>query len=422
MATLFDEIDPEFAKEQKKANALVFKKKSAKNELSKEQKKFNKYVKQIEKLTKQNAELNKNAESYLNMYYSEVYPEKVQINRKNYELGKLLFAKSQLLKLTNSKKHELKMILMFFFDRYSETVEHLSEDDKKVFSDWSGEDYDTFEKDGKMEMLDDMEEELYDMFGINVDMHELYESSDSEADFAFKVKELMEEESKKVHQKKEKRSKKAKKSPKEIQKEKELKEELELKEASIKSIYKTLVMAVHPDKETDETLKIEKDALMKEVTAAYKNKDLKRLLQIEIEVLNKETDHIEQLSEQKLAAYNSLLKEQVDELELENQMIQMNPRFAPIYDFLEYPESVVKQQIKYNVDLVKETQENFNVIYNKITSSNAKSVLNQAIKSILDLLPDDLLYEDDDDDEDEDDFYIDEEMLDELERYFRKKY
>jgi hypothetical protein len=408
MPSLFDEVDPEFAKHKKISNALVFKKKSKKSELSKEQKKFNKYVKAIERLTKQNAEMLTKAETYAQLYYSDVFPVKRALNLQNFELGKLLFQKAESVKLSKAKKYELTMILKFFFDRYTEVVEELSEEDKAIYSEWSGRDYDDFHEEKREDLLLEMEENLFDNFGINVDLIELFENSESEIEFQLKLKELLDDTAREFVENDSKQRKNKKSSKKDRDKEEVLKKELELKETSMKSIYKTLVMAVHPDKEIDESRKEEKHTLMKEVTKAYKNKDLKRLLQLEIEVLNKENDHIEQLSEEKLAAYNATLKEQVDELELEKEMMFMNPRFAVISQLIPYPEEMAIKFIKDNVSGAIEYKADFEEVYNALNASNTKAKINQAIKAIIDLLPEDALLEYDDD-------LI--EMMDELDFY-----
>ncbi len=397
MPSLFDEIDPEFAKHQKISNALVFKKKSQKSELSKEQKKFNKYVKMIERLTKQNAEMLNRAETYTQLYYSDVLPVKRSLNLQNFELGKLLFQKANSVKLSKAKKYELEMILKFFFDRYSEVVDELTEQDKSIYLAWTGKNYDSLHEERRDDMFLAMEETLFDNFGIDVNLNELFENSESEIEFQLKLKDLLENSASEFIENNKKQKKNKKSSKKDKDKEEEVKKELELKETSMKSIYKTLVMAVHPDKEIDESRKEEKDTLMKEVTKAYKNKDLKRLLQLEIEVLNKENDHIEQLSEEKLAAYNATLKEQVDELELEKEMMFMNPRFAVISNILHYPEEIALKYVNKNIAGITEYKADFEEVYNTLNASNTKTKINQTIKAIIDLLPEDALLEYDDD-------------------------
>ena len=47
----------------------------------------------------------------------------------------------------------------------------------------------------------------------------------------------------------------------------------------------SLAKMLHSDLETDETLKLEREELMKKVTAAYQDKDLNTLLKLEIEII-----------------------------------------------------------------------------------------------------------------------------------------
>ena len=66
-----------------------------------------------------------------------------------------------------------------------------------------------------------------------------------------------------------------------------LQEEQTLK--SMREIYLELVMELHPDRETDETLRVQKEERMKQLTEAYKQKDLASLLMMQISWLQEES-------------------------------------------------------------------------------------------------------------------------------------
>ncbi len=82
----------------------------------------------------------------------------------------------------------------------------------------------------------------------------------------------------------------------------------------LKGIYKELVMAFHPDKEQDEDQKLKKTEITKQVTIAYKNKDVYKLLSLKIELMADSID-LEKTAETELKYYNKLLSQQVFELE-----------------------------------------------------------------------------------------------------------
>jgi hypothetical protein len=94
---------------------------------------------------------------------------------------------------------------------------------------------------------------------------------------------------------------------------------------SIRSVYTSLVKFLHPDKELDETKKIEKTEAIKEVTAAYESKDMLALLVLQSKYGVME----EHLDESILKTYNSVLKKQIADLEYQHQTLS-NPMYGGI--------------------------------------------------------------------------------------------
>lgn len=83
---------------------------------------------------------------------------------------------------------------------------------------------------------------------------------------------------------------------------------------SLRSIYIPLVKKLHPDRETDESEKIRKTEILKQLTEAYDKKDLLALLVLQSEhAISK--DDAERM--QDVASYNKILEEQVGQLEEE---------------------------------------------------------------------------------------------------------
>lgn len=109
--------------------------------------------------------------------------------------------------------------------------------------------------------------------------------------------------------------------------------EEELRQRDLASLYKQLAKLLHPDLEPDPVLRLEKEAAMKLLTTAYKEKDLHALLRLELEWICREQTDTAKLTEEKLRVYNSLLKEQVVELERAVHAVAMHPRFSPLHRF-----------------------------------------------------------------------------------------
>ena len=91
---------------------------------------------------------------------------------------------------------------------------------------------------------------------------------------------------------------------------------------SVRTVYMDLVKAFHPDREIDENEKVRKTEIMQRVTLAYQENNLLGLLKLQIEFDCIDQDHLENLSKNQLNYYNKVLKQQVEELETQKEVIQ----------------------------------------------------------------------------------------------------
>lgn len=109
------------------------------------------------------------------------------------------------------------------------------------------------------------------------------------------------------------------------QREKEVQEKAEAEKAhqSIQSIYRQLVKVLHPDRESDETKRLQKTELMQAVTVAYEEKNLIKLLELQLQEtqINKP---LHQLSDQTIQSFINLLEQQWQQLKAETQQIEQN--------------------------------------------------------------------------------------------------
>jgi hypothetical protein len=83
---------------------------------------------------------------------------------------------------------------------------------------------------------------------------------------------------------------------------------------SMREIFRKLASALHPDRETDDSRREEKTALMQRVNQAYAANDLLALLELQLEIEQIDASHIATTSEQRLKHYNKVLGEQLAEL------------------------------------------------------------------------------------------------------------
>lgn len=87
---------------------------------------------------------------------------------------------------------------------------------------------------------------------------------------------------------------------------------------ALRTVFRQLASALHPDREPDQTVRMHKTARMSEVNAAYKCKDLSALLRIQLQTEMVDASRSTMLSDAKLKAMCNLLEKQVKSLEIDN--------------------------------------------------------------------------------------------------------
>jgi hypothetical protein len=85
--------------------------------------------------------------------------------------------------------------------------------------------------------------------------------------------------------------------------------------SAIRTVFRQLASALHPDREPDEQERLRKTALMSEVNAAYEKNELSTLLRLQMQVTKINPQNATRMADAQLIAMASLLKEQVAALE-----------------------------------------------------------------------------------------------------------
>lgn len=86
---------------------------------------------------------------------------------------------------------------------------------------------------------------------------------------------------------------------------------------SLQSVYRQLIAQLHPDREPDPTRRAHKTELMKQVTVAYERGDLLQLLELQLSLEQIDQAQLNALSEERLAQFNRVLKQQLEQLDRE---------------------------------------------------------------------------------------------------------
>jgi hypothetical protein len=120
----------------------------------------------------------------------------------------------------------------------------------------------------------------------------------------------------------EQRAAKKKKKPAQLKKEELAAAQAKDADGALRTLYRQLASALHPDREQDPQEQIRKTALMKDANAAYERRDLLALLQLQLQADLADADHVATMAQEKLSALTALVKERVAVLNDELHMLQ----------------------------------------------------------------------------------------------------
>lgn len=174
------------------------------------------------------------------------------------------------------------------------------------------------------------------------------------------------------------------KSKQELLKEQKARELETLQSKGISNIYKRLAKELHPDLEQDSKKRAEKDLLMKRLTVAYENRDLVSLLTLESEWLGRFDGTSETLNDATLKIYNSVLKDQIEELEAALFMTHMNPRYIDIHQYTQdCPKNPLKG-LENALSEYDEIREQYSFRLQDLSGKNPLQSLKIALKNLSD--------------------------------------
>jgi hypothetical protein len=182
------------------------------------------------------------------------------------------------------------------------------------------------------EQLKESREELEAMFaqmGISVDLSNVRLGM-TEQDMATEAAGLVDELQREATEAGERTRGERRKTKREQRDEERRLKSDEARKISLGSIYRQLAKVLHPDLEPDADRRHAKSALMQELTAAYASQDLHTLLRLQLEWIQREQSGAAQMADDRLDAYNLVLKEQVAELELDLAALPLNPKYGPL--------------------------------------------------------------------------------------------
>lgn len=148
---------------------------------------------------------------------------------------------------------------------------------------------------------------------------------------------------------------------------------------SVRTVYMDLVKAFHPDLEKDEAEKLRKTDIMQQVTQAYQENNLLKLLKLQIVLDRIDQDELENLSKNQLNYYNKVLKQQLEELEIVKENIQKKISAVCGLPF-QHANSLTTVIVKFNTN-VNEMKAEIKNIRNVIKNWKVPSQLKAYLKT-----------------------------------------
>ena len=353
--------------------------KQANNRLTKNQDAFNKLTKRIEKLQKDIVKKQLQLDLALKIFGTDIYTTKQLITKYRRALIILLWASFLTKKLTKNDQQNLKQIIREHLQIYLvELGEEPDKEIKKIFNILENANYDerlrNEKETARQRMLEDLEDMKADLSDIDVDDLDALRNKFYEARHK-----IFNEEQPKNNSSKENKSKN--KSTKQLEAERIQQETDSIQQKNIGTIYKQLAKLFHPDLEQDIEKKADKEILMQQLTAAYEAKNLHALLTLELKWIHKENEHLESLTDEKLAVYLQILKEQAQQLEDEKREIIYQPHYSVLAQTFgisvqKYPVEIVQ----IHLTEVRQTAEHFKLSVADFSSDYALRYIKQMIK------------------------------------------
>lgn len=318
--------------------------KSDNGKLSKEQTKFNNYLKRI-KATKGQIEALKEANTWLiQVGTARVMPiDKLDvIANKDFLLA--LDGHRELDKLSQPQRRKFEDMMR---QEIEEVLNYEEFDDlKPLFEKYSGKNYDEHVAEEEATA----KQQAADMMNMMFDMD--ISADDELEDVMEKVAKKKEEAEAQQAAATERRANKKMSDKQRERAEKQAAAEADMNKTT-KQIYVDLVKNFHPDQETDEARRQWKTEIMQKVTVAYKENDFLKLIELQISLLEERENRLEGLGDEQLKYFNKSLREQLGELEYEAQMVHPHFNGNPFGHFYSPNRAISEMQMEKHIKEMK---------------------------------------------------------------------
>ena len=266
---------------------------------------FNKLLEKIEQLTKKLAQTQTMADTFRPVYNSTLQPLRAQYTAALREMVLWLDARVQQKGLTPAMLRDIRAMVC----NLSESLALAGDEDMRAL-------YDRHSlqslADREKSAVNDIQELMQHMTGVDVsDLNEGGSMEDLLHASMQRVRQQMLDE----QAEKEARAQARRDSKPRSAAQKKAHDQQQDAQGALRTIYRQLASALHPDREPDALERARKTELMGQVNAAYERRDLMALLMLQLRCEQIDASAISRLTTEKMAALTLLLKEQAAALE-----------------------------------------------------------------------------------------------------------
>lgn len=281
---------------------------SASPTLSKQQKTFNRLIKQIEQKRALLAAWEATLPRYQKKYSEEVLPLDAALDALKIRLIRCFSAAHERKGITRGERKQLDELIVAMIQGTPDGA--IDAELKAIYQRHARSDFDADVAENKAFMKTMVGE----MMGVDLADDLDFDTPD---EFMRHVAEKFAEQQESAFEKQEQRRATRKKSAKQIAREEaEAAAEQDVSQ-SLREVYRKLASALHPDREPDPAERERKNALMQKANNAYDSRNLLQLLELQLELEHIDPAALVRMSEDKLKHYNLILKDQSRELDME---------------------------------------------------------------------------------------------------------
>lgn len=277
---------------------------AAKVKLSPQQQRFNRQLERIDKLQEEIAQMQSLADEFRTRFAQTLPPLQAQFGDLRRAMVLWLHARLQRKGLTVPQQRVAKQVLVGLSEEFALQGDTQMQELHDLHSELSAQDKQKYDLEGAQAIFED--ELGLDAQGLNAESaQQMFEKA-------------MQQMAQQIAQEQEKRE--AARLAHEAQypasatRQKALQQDTDA-HAVLRRLYRQLASFLHPDRETDDALRIKKTALMSQANAAYERRDLVSLLKLQFDAQAVGGKGAAHWLDEKVDALNTLLKRQISQLE-----------------------------------------------------------------------------------------------------------